>query len=151
MYATMKPTLMRLKAVFAANFTSYVVSFLLTTLLIAAVYVLGQVLGFQAHRFVFTRKWASIFLVASFLIPIYAYISFNISNVASGLKEIRLDTKAMKRSLFISGGVLWSSLGWLLVGKLLGAAEYAIFLAAVISIVAWYVMNKLLMRYVFTL
>lgn len=86
-----------------------------------------------------------------FALPIIDYVAYRTSDISSGIKNTQIDTKVTKRNLFISVGILWSSIGSLIVCLTLGKFDYLIFGAAFVALLSWHFILKLLIKYVFTL
>jgi tetrahydromethanopterin S-methyltransferase subunit F len=147
----MKASLIRLKAIIAAYFTWFVGAAILTGLLYVVIGALDPVLNNHFHKLVLTRDWKICIAAIFFVLPIYDRMNFQLANATSGTTSISLDIKVMKRNLFIASGVLWASIAGLAIGLLLNNEGYLLFSTALIGLLTWHTLTKLMIKYVFTL
>jgi hypothetical protein len=147
----MRASLTRIKAILSANLDYFVIA----AVVIAIAFGVGlwfiKHFGLMFHNPTFNAVWLIAFVTLIFVLPIYGYVSFHTSRLGSGLRSVELDTKVMKRSLFVYSGILWASLAWLVIGFLLNDVNYLLYTASVVIVLSWYAIVKLLVRYVFTL
>lgn len=147
----MQYTLKRVKAIVSANYNSFVTSALLTALAMLVVYIIFRNIKSSVEDFDFTTTWQIAFVLLFFAIPVLDHLAFHISNLSNGLKSVQLDTKITKRNLFLLAGILWASVGALVVSVLAGSLDYLAFASAALIIISWHFISKLLLKYVFTL
>ncbi len=147
----MQYTLKRVKAIFSANYNSFISSALLTALIVLITYLVFNNISSPIEDFDFTNSWQLIAALLFFAVPLLEYLAFHISNISNGLTGVQLDTKITKRNLFLLAGTSWASAGSLIVCNLVGSLDYLAFASAVLLILSWHFINKLLLKYVFTL
>lgn len=147
----MKASLVRLKQIFGGYFNYFIISCLFTAGLYGIELLAMINLNPSLHHPSLVKALKVAFIAIIFILPAYNYMAFHISRKASGLIKTELDTKTMKKSLFLSAGILWSSIAWLIVSALLGNAEYLFFTTLAVSALSWHIIIKLLVRYGFTL
>jgi hypothetical protein len=147
----MKASLVRIKAIFSANFSYFVTATVVTAIIFGVILWAIKAFDWSLDNTTLNNVWLIVFISSIFLLPIYGYLSFHISRLSSGLLTTNMDTKVMKKSLFIYGGILWASLGWLIISFLLKDVSYLLYSTSAIVALSWYGIVKLLVRYGFTL
>jgi hypothetical protein len=147
----MRASLVRIKAIFSANFSYFVSASVVTTVIFGIILWALKAFNWSLDNATLNNVWMMVFIACVFLLPIYGYVSFHVSRLSSGLLTNNLDTKIMKKSLFIYSGILWASLGWLVISFLLKDVSYLLYSTSAVAALSWYGIVKLLVRYGFTL
>jgi len=141
----MNQTVARVKAILRTNIKYGVFSAVVLTLLYVAAAVwlnpyklplVGEVI----------RYWP-VLVAVLFILPVLIYLDDIISGYIGGVMEVKRDTKAIKKHLFLAVGGMWSSIACVLVALPMGWSLLAI-VASVVGTVAWGVTLKLFMGYV---
>lgn len=147
----MKATLLRLKEIFGANFSFFITSAVISMILYGVELIVikhnSSLDISNSHNVI----WTTVFVSALFLLPIYNYVAFNLSRVSSGTKKLELDTRVMKRSLFIAAGIIWASLGWMIIAQINRNMQLLFFTSTVVITLGWHVILKMFIKYGYTL
>lgn len=147
----MRASLTRLKAIFSANFNYFVAASVVSGIVFGIGLWVSERFNWVQDQVVPNDVWLILFFASIFILPLYGYLSFHVSRLSSGLQTTGLDTKIMKKSIFIYSGILWASTAWLIISLLVGDVNFLLYSTSAVVVVSWYGIVKLLVRYGFTL
>jgi hypothetical protein len=147
----MRATLTRIKAIFSANINYFVTASVVAGVAFSVGLWASERFNWLEDEVISQDVWLIVFFASIFILPLYGYLTFHVSRLSSGLQTTGLDTKVMKKSIFIYSGILWASTAWLIISLILNDVNFLLYSTSAVVVMSWYGIVKLLVRYGFTL
>lgn len=150
MNQTLKISLQRLRQIIAVHLNLFSLSALVSLIFLSLLSWANpkQLLGFNLPEF--NNVGAASLIAIFFLVPVLILTTSFVSERIRGMSEVRIDSTAAKRSVFVLSGCLWISVGTLIALKV-GIQEpfnLTKIVASILSVVSWYYLCRIAITYV---
>lgn len=149
MSSTIKISIQRLRQIMAVHLSKFVLSFVATSavFLLLSLFNPSKLLSLSVPPY--STIWLIIGCIVFFSIPALIYVTSSLSAKLRGVTETKIDPEAMKRTLFIAAGCLWSGIGTMILLSLIGGSfNLTKGVATIVVIVSWYGICRIALMYV---